>query len=104
MARMLVIYRTPKDVAAFNRHYFEVHVPLARKLPGLRKYEVSHGPIVSPAGGEKCYLIPTLHFDDLPAIQAAFATPQGQARAADRRLMAPDNADVQMYLYDNHDA
>jgi uncharacterized protein (TIGR02118 family) len=35
MARMVVIYRTPKNVEAFDRHYFEIHVPLAKKIPGL---------------------------------------------------------------------
>ncbi|PTK04380.1 EthD family reductase, partial [Mammaliicoccus sciuri] len=35
MAHMLVIYRTPKDPKAFDEHYFNVHVPLAKQLPGL---------------------------------------------------------------------
>jgi conserved hypothetical protein len=50
MARMVVIYRTPKNVEAFDRHYFDIHVPLAKKIPGLRKYEVSDGPIATPVG------------------------------------------------------
>ncbi len=54
MARMVVIYRTPKDVEAFDRHYFEIHVPLAKKIPGLRKYEVSDGPIATPLGSLRC--------------------------------------------------
>ncbi len=33
MARMVVIYHTPKNVEAFDRHYFDVHIPLAKKLP-----------------------------------------------------------------------
>src|ERR1700685_3410323 len=69
MARMVVIYRTPKDVEAFDRHYFEIHVPLAKKIPGLRKYEVSNGPIAAPVGTSNVYLIGTLHFDDLAAIK-----------------------------------
>jgi uncharacterized protein (TIGR02118 family) len=48
MARMVAIYRTPKNVEAFDRHYFEIHVPLAKKIPGLKKYEVSDGPIATP--------------------------------------------------------
>lgn len=46
MARVVVIYRTPKDIAAFDAyaHYFERHVPLAQMLPGLRKFEVLQGP------------------------------------------------------------
>ena len=54
-ARMVVIYQTPTNVAAFDKHYFDIHVPLAKKLPGLRRYEVSRGPIATPAGA--AYLV-----------------------------------------------
>ena len=30
MVQMIVIYNMPKNPAAFARHYFEVHRPLAR--------------------------------------------------------------------------
>jgi uncharacterized protein (TIGR02118 family) len=97
---MIVIYRTPKDPAAFDAHYFAVHVPLAKRLPGLRKYEVSRRPILTPAGDPEPYLVGTLYFDDLEAIRHAFMTPEGQACAADRRVLAPEDGDVQMYLFD----
>ncbi len=83
MARLVVMYKTPKDTAAFDKHYFANHVPLAKKIPGVRKYEVSQGPIVTPAGPSSFYLIATLHFDNMGAIQSAFASPEGQAAAAD---------------------
>jgi uncharacterized protein (TIGR02118 family) len=79
MARMVVIYKTPADVASFGKHYYEVHVPIAKKIPGLRKYEVSRGPIATPAGPSDVYLVATLHFDDLAAIRKAFASAEGQA-------------------------
>ncbi len=100
MGRMVVIYRTPKDPEAFDAHYFNVHVPLAKRLPGLRKYEVSRRPILTPAGDSTPYLIGTLYFDDLAAIRHAFSTPEGQACAADRRVLAPEDGDVQMHLFD----
>ena len=100
---MVVIYREPADIAAFDAHYFGIHVPLAKQLPGLRRYEVSRGPIVSPTGGPPWHLVATLHFDDLAAIKAAFATSPGQACAADRRQFAPDDADVVMLLFDTGD-
>jgi uncharacterized protein (TIGR02118 family) len=103
MARMLVIYRTPKDVEAFDRHYFEIHVPLAKKIPGLRKYEVSDGPIATAVGTADVHLIGTLHFDDHAAIEKAFASPEGRAAGADRRLFAPDDSGVQMFLFDNRE-
>lgn len=103
MARMVVIYRTPKDVKAFDRHYFEIHVPLAKKIPGLRKYEVSDGPITTPVGASDVHLIGTLHFDDLAAIEKAFASAEGRAAGADRRLFAPDDSRVQMFVFDNRE-
>ena len=106
MARMIVIYRTPPNAEAFDRHYFDIHVPLAKKIPGLRKYEVSHGPIrtpIGPLGPSDVHLIGTLYFDDLGAIEKAFASPEGQAAGADRRIYAPDDSGVQMFLFDNQE-
>ncbi len=103
MAQMVVIYRTPENVEAFNRHYFDIHVPLAKKIPGLRKYEISDGPVATAAGPSDVHLIGTLHFDDLAAIRRAFASPEGQAAGADRRHFAPDGSGVEMFLFDNRE-
>ena len=34
MAHVVVMYKTPKDAAAFDKHYAEIHIPLAKKIPG----------------------------------------------------------------------
>jgi len=101
MARMVVIYNPPKDPAAFDKHYVEIHVPLAKKLAGLRKYEVSRGPIATLPGGSGVHMIAMLHFDDLAAIQNAFVSPEGQACGADRMIFAPSDADYKMFLFDD---
>lgn len=67
MARMMVIYQSPTDPQSFDAHYEGVHIPLAKRLPGLRRYDVARRPIVLPAGDPEPYLIATLHFDDLAA-------------------------------------
>jgi uncharacterized protein (TIGR02118 family) len=97
MARLVVMYRIPKDAGAFDKHYFERHVPLAKTIPGLRKYEISRGPVLSPAGPSGFHLIATLHFDDIAAIQAAFASPQGLAAAADVAGFATGGADMLIF-------
>jgi len=102
MARMMAIYRTPKDPEAFRRHYFETHVPMAKKLPGLRRYEVSDGTVVAPAGGP-VHFVATLYFEDMAAIRAAFASPVGQECAADRRVLAPREDDVTILLFDERE-
>ena len=104
MARMLVIYKTPVDPATFDKHYFDVHIPLAKELPGLKRYEVSKGPIVALAGATDAYLVGTLHFESLTAIKEAFASECGRACAADRRILAPEDKDVQMFLFEDQNA
>jgi len=97
MARLLVMYKTPRDTAAFDKHYFEKHVPIAKKIPGLRKYEVSRGPVASPMGSSPYHLIASLQFDDSAAIQNAFGSTQGQAAVADVQTFATGGVDIFMF-------
>jgi uncharacterized protein (TIGR02118 family) len=101
MAQLVVMYRTPTDPAAFDRYYFATHVPIAKKIPGLRKYEVSKGQVATPAGASGFYLVATLRFDDMAAIQRAFASPEGQAAAADVQTFATGGVD--MFMFDSHE-
>jgi uncharacterized protein (TIGR02118 family) len=101
MAELVVMYKTPKDTAFFDRYYFEKHIPIAKKIPGLRKYAVSQGPVATPAGPSAFHLIATLTFDNLAAIQAAFASAEGQAAAADVQTFATGGVD--MILFDTRE-
>jgi uncharacterized protein (TIGR02118 family) len=101
MARMVVIYQTPPDIEAFNRHYYETHIPLAKRLPGLRSYEVSQGAVVSPIPGSDVFLVGTLTWDSMADLQAAFASPEGQACRIDREKFAPDTDRFQMLLFED---
>jgi uncharacterized protein (TIGR02118 family) len=94
MARLMVVYKTPNDASAFDRYYFSTHVTLAKKIPGLRRYEVSDGAVASPGGASGAHLIAILQFDDAAAIQAAFASPEGQAAAADLQNFATGGAEL----------
>jgi len=96
MASLLVLYKTPKDTAAFDKYYFEKHIPIAKKIPGLRKYRVTKGPVMTPGGPSAFHLIADLQFDDMAAIQAAFASPEGQAAAADVATFATGGVDMLM--------
>ena len=97
MARLLVMYKTPTDTVAFDRYYFETHVPIAKKIPGLRRYEVSRGPVATPAGPSGVHLVAILHFDDMAAVGQAFACPEGQAAGADLQNFATGGADMMFF-------
>ncbi|MDE2332044.1 MAG: EthD family reductase [Bradyrhizobium sp.] len=101
MAQLMVMYRTPKDNAAFDKHYYEMHVPLAKKIPGLRKYEVSNGPVETPAGPSAFHLIAILTFDSVAAVQAAFGSAEGKVAATDVQKFATGGAD--MILFDTRE-
>ena len=101
MAQMIVIYKMPNNPAGFDRHYFEVHIPLARQLPGLRKLETSRGPVISLYGARDVHLVATLRFDSLSDINAAFMSECGRACAADRPQLVAHANDVEMLLFDS---
>ena len=103
MARLVAIYKKPADSEALEKHYFGTHIPLALKMPGFRKYEVSTGPVSVSAGPSDIYLIGTVYFDDLEAMQKAFASPEGRACAADRQIYAPDDTGVQIFSFDTRE-
>jgi uncharacterized protein (TIGR02118 family) len=96
-AQLVVTYGTPSDVSAFDAYYFGKHVPLAMTIPGLRKYEISAGPVATPEGPAPAHLVALLHFDSMADIGAAFASPEGQATAADLGNFATGGVSMVMF-------
>jgi len=82
MAQILVLYNTPADPAAFDKYYHETHIPIAKRIPGLRSYRISTAP-PRVLAGSSAHLVAELTFDSMAAIDAALASPEGQATAAD---------------------
>ncbi|MCU7374053.1 EthD family reductase [Paucibacter sp. O1-1] len=99
MAKLVALYKKPADAAAFDVHYHAIHVPLAKTIAGLRRYEVSSGPVMTPQGESPLHLAAILSFDSLAALQAAMASPQGQATAADLANFA--QAGVDLLIFDS---
>jgi EthD domain len=62
-AYFLALYETPADPEAFDRHYREVHIQLARQLPALRRYTV--GDEAAAIRGAPYYLIAELEWDTM---------------------------------------
>jgi len=80
-ARFLALYEAPEDPEAFDHHYREVHIPLLRQLPGLRRYTI--GRDITALHGAAWYLVAELEWDSMDELRAAFASPAGQATGAD---------------------
>ncbi len=97
MAKLLVLYKTPTDAEAFDSYYAGTHIPLAKKIPGLRHYEISRGPVASPAGPSGVHLVATLTFDSLAALQDGLGAPAGQAAAGDLQNFATGGVDLLIF-------
>lgn len=87
--KLVVLYTQPDDPESFDEHYLGVHAPLVDDIPGLQKFEGAR--ILAAAdGGEHTYFrIAELWFADQSALEAALASEQGQATAADFGKIAP---------------
>ena len=81
-ARIIAVYRKPEDPEAFDAHYNDVHIPLAQKMPGLRKVEVLRAG-KALIGDDDNYIVTVMHFDDADAVKAAAGSDEGMAAGKD---------------------
>ena len=93
MVRLLVLYKRPEDPEAFDKHYSEIHIPLARQLPGLLRYTVSRN--LRPDA--EYYLIAELDWEDMASARAALGSPAGAESAADMARFATTGAASLLY-------
>ncbi|QGG42861.1 EthD family reductase [Aeromicrobium yanjiei] len=92
MHRITIEYGAPGDPETFEQHYTEVHVPLAAKLPGLRRFTTSHP---RGLGTDAPSFVAELWFDDADALKAALKSPEMAAAAADAQTF--DVASMTMF-------
>lgn len=89
MTKLIALYRKPPDPAEFDKHYFEIHTPLVRRYPGLRKLEILRV-TGAPIGKTKYHILCEMSFDSKDAMDAALASPEGKAVARDLMSFAAD--------------
>ena len=99
MAKLIALYKKPRDAAAFNDYYFSTHVPIAKKISGLRRYEVSSGPVAAPEGGSNYHLAAILSFDSMASLAQALESAEGQAADADLANFA--QAGVELLVFES---
>lgn len=82
MPKLIVLYPPPSDVATFERRYSSEHAPMVmQKVPGVKKF-VAAQVLGTPAGAAPYQRVAELYFDSMESLQAAMASPGGQATVA----------------------
>jgi uncharacterized protein (TIGR02118 family) len=84
--KLIALYTQPNDPEAFEKRYFEGHVPFVKKLPGIRGVEISRG----RGKDAPYYLMAEMAFDSVDDLRAALRSPEMAATAADVQEFAGD--------------
>jgi uncharacterized protein (TIGR02118 family) len=83
MAKLVALYKQPEDKAAFDEHYYNVHVPVTEKIPGLREIKVTKF-TATPMGGEPpYYLMCEMRYDSMEDLQNGLRSEEGKASGKD---------------------
>ncbi len=83
MIRLLVLYGHPEDPAAFDKYYREIHVPLAKRMQGLKKWTIGKVEGTPDGSPPAYYFVADLYADSREALEAILETPEGQAAVED---------------------
>ncbi len=75
--KLVALYKTPADPAAFDKAYFETHIPLIKKLPGIQKTAITR--FTRTLMGDGYYLMAEMHFADEGALKTAMKSPEMMA-------------------------
>ncbi|MDB5601669.1 MAG: Ethyl tert-butyl ether degradation EthD [Xanthobacteraceae bacterium] len=83
MVKLTVLYGHPTDTAAFERYYAQTHLPLAAKMTGHTRLELSKV-VGAPGGGQPAfYRMANVYFDSPAQMDATMGSPEGKAVADD---------------------
>lgn len=94
MVKLVALFKKPSDTNSFDDHYENVHIPLVKKMPGMKRIEVSKvtgAPLTAP----QFYRIAEMYFENQQALNAAMMSAEGITAAKD--LMSFAKEVVQMF-------
>lgn len=82
MFKMIALFKQPENPKAFDEHYFQTHLPLTAKIPGLQEIRVTKM-TGAPRGESPYYLMCEMMYESEEAFQKAAKTPESKASGKD---------------------
>lgn len=86
MSKLIALFKQPADPTAFDQAYFNTHLPLIAKVPGLNKTVVTR--FTRTLQGEGFYLMTEMVFDDREALKTGMKSPEMAAAGANLNTFA----------------
>lgn len=72
--KLVALYKQPSNPAAFDDAYFNTHLPLIAKVPGLQSTKITR--FTRTIMGDGLYLMAEMYFADEAALKAAMRSPE----------------------------
>lgn len=72
--KLVALYKEPADPSAFDEAYFNSHLPLIEKVPGLQKTVVTR--FTRTIMGNGFYMMAEMYFADNETLKAAMKSPE----------------------------
>ena len=89
MTKLIAYYKAPENKEEFEKKYFEEHLPLAKKMPGLVKCEVVK--LKGLGGADPRFFMQTdMYFENEEALNIAMSSEEGRAAAKNLMSFAKD--------------
>jgi uncharacterized protein (TIGR02118 family) len=95
MHKLMLVFKRLGDTLALEERWSQEFVPLAEKMPGLRRIAIARI-VERPDGLVDTHMVHELYFDDLESLRRAMVSDEGQA--AGQALMSFASGRVTMYL------
>jgi uncharacterized protein (TIGR02118 family) len=92
--KLVVFYTQPDDAEAFDKDYFDTHMPLVDAIPGLERAETGKFSTALDGGEKSFYRYAELYFADDAALSAGFGSAEGQATSAHYGTIAPPGSRI----------
>jgi uncharacterized protein (TIGR02118 family) len=76
-AKIVALYKKPQNPQEFERRYFDEHVPLVNRMPGVQHWEISKY-AGSANGEEPYYMLVELYYENMDALKASLDSKEGK--------------------------
>ncbi len=72
--KLVALYKQPPDPESFDDAYFNTHLPLIEKVPGLQRTLISR--FQRTLMGDGFYMMAEMYFEDEDALKQAMRSPE----------------------------
>lgn len=93
----MALHRAPADPVSYDDYYYRVHLPIARRIPGVRQIRLGRIRKMNDASQPPLHLVSEVYFDDMSSLEAALDSSEMAAALADLPNFAADGAITIMF-------